>query len=210
MPTNYIVQQGDCIASIAEQHGLLPDDIWNDPANADLKAQRESMYVLFEGDVVVIRDIDIQLVPCATDARHTFKLLRKPQILQIRLLDRYGMPQAGVDYTLTVDSTSVKGTTNEGGVLQETIAPDAQAGQLIVGVGESIFQLQLGHLNPITEVTGVQTRLQNLGFSADPAITDPDAALKDMLQTFQLANDLDPTGESDEATQQKLVEEHGS
>jgi hypothetical protein len=35
----YVVKQGDYVDRIAHAHGVDPDDIWNDPKNAELKKQ---------------------------------------------------------------------------------------------------------------------------------------------------------------------------
>lgn len=51
--TPYIVQQGDYLAKLAFVHGFEPDEVWNDPKNADLKKLRPDPNVLAPGDVRV-------------------------------------------------------------------------------------------------------------------------------------------------------------
>ena len=40
MGTDYEIQQGDCLASIARHSGLLWGTIWNRPENSDLRTLR--------------------------------------------------------------------------------------------------------------------------------------------------------------------------
>lgn len=63
------------------------------------------------------------------------------------------------------------------------------------------------HLALSTEADGAWQRLVNLGYVDDPAVapTSPDALmLKALIEEFQVDNDLDPTGELDEATASAL------
>ena len=87
MPKTYVVQQGDCIASIAYEHGFLPEKLWNHPSNKALKDLRRDPYILKPDDVVTIPDLEVQKLPCATDRRHTFKRRGVPARFKIRLTE---------------------------------------------------------------------------------------------------------------------------
>ena len=52
--TPYLVQPGDWLAKIAEEHGSTVSAIWTHPENADHRARRRSPNVLFPGDVLHI------------------------------------------------------------------------------------------------------------------------------------------------------------
>ena len=85
------------------------------------------------------------------------------------------------------------------------------SGRLVVGTGtnQRIYSLKLGGLDPVTEISGAQGRLKNLGYMI-PAIDGqlgPETV--EALHQFQQANGLDVTGALDDATQAKLKEAHG-
>lgn len=61
----YKVKQGDSICSIAFEHGLFPDTIWNDAKNSSLKQERKDPNVLYPGDVVYVRDKEEKQASCA-------------------------------------------------------------------------------------------------------------------------------------------------
>ena len=74
MGTDYEIQQGDCLASIARNSGLLWETIWNRPENSNLRTLRVDPNILFPGDILFIPDKDPQPVSGSTDARHSLKL----------------------------------------------------------------------------------------------------------------------------------------
>ena len=50
----HTVREGECVSSIAYEHGLFPDTIWDHPDNSELKQKRKEMNLLEAGDVVEI------------------------------------------------------------------------------------------------------------------------------------------------------------
>jgi hypothetical protein len=86
MATDYIVQPGDCISSLAGARGLKWDTVWNHPKNAQLKAKRKDPNVLMPGDVIYLPDLDPRIEDRHTDQRHEFVLLGERTTLRIRLL----------------------------------------------------------------------------------------------------------------------------
>lgn len=86
MPTRYVVQPGDCISSLAETNGLLWENVWNHPENADLKRRRKDPNILFPGDVVLLPDVELRTESKPTDQVHKFALKRTMAKLRIRLM----------------------------------------------------------------------------------------------------------------------------
>jgi hypothetical protein len=195
-PGDYVVEQGDCIASIAAAAGLPPEKIWNCPANANLKSLRQNQNVLFPGDTVVIPDPAQASLNCATDQRHLFVLKCSLSNLVIILKD-FDKPRAKVEYALYVAGRRWRGITDASGRLEAKIPSRASEGRLIVGKkgSQEVYALKLGHMDPISEDSGVDKRLKNLGYKS--------------LAEFQYRHHLPVTGQPDDDTLNRLRQDHG-
>ena len=206
----YTVAQGDCIESIAQKHGHFWETLWDHPDNADLKKQRKDPNVLLPGDVVFVPEKRAKDESGGTGERHRFRRKGVPSMLRIvvRVADE---PRANQPYTLVIDGEQFTGTTDSEGLVEQAIPPDAKSGKLILGpLGEQDeYELSLGCVDPVTEISGVQGRLDNLGFDCGPADGELNDKTKVALKEFQEKYELPVTGEPDEATRKKLEEVHG-
>jgi putative peptidoglycan binding protein len=203
MPIRHVAQQGDSVISLSETHGFFADTIWNDPGNANLRERRADMNVLMPGDTVVIPDKRPRVEKRATGARHSFRRKGVPAFFRLQVYDMH-IPRANQPYELTVDGVTRKGTTNGEGILEEYVPPLAKSGELIIGEDRFRIQLQFGHLDPSDEITGVQKRLNNLGYDCGEAGGELDELTKTALWRFQREHGLPETGEPDAETLQLL------
>lgn len=207
MPIHHTVRPGDSVAKLAEQHGLFVETIWGDAANAELRARRPDMNVLMPSDVLVIPDKREKRVSVASGARHRFRRKGVPAKyrLQIIVHDR---PLANASYVLVIDGAVIEGRTNAEGILEECVSPLAKRGELVVGPDRLRFLIEFGHLNPASDLTGVQQRLRNLGYT----IEDPDGELgestAEALRTFQRRTGIAETGSVDPETSAQLDAVH--
>lgn len=201
----YIVKQGDCLSSIAEEYGYTWTFLWNH--NAELKSKRKNPNTLLPGDVVLIPGKDPKNYSRAVDQRHRFRRKRSPAKLRL-VLERYHKPLANKQYELIIDTQVFRGSTDGSGFLEVVIPPEATSGTLRVPSEHLECELQLGHLDPLEEISGVQARLENLGFLAGEITGELDDHTREALQVFQMTFGLDPTGELDDVTRQKLLERH--
>lgn len=214
---NYTVAQGDCMASIAKQFGFSDwRTIFDDASNAELKRRRTNPNALLPGDVLFIPETEDRTANAPVDQWHDFEINTQKTFLRLKLLDGDFNPYAGKKYRLEVEGVIKEGSVGSDGLVEQEIPADADEGRLTVFMtddttrGGIVWNLELGHLNPIEDVTGVQARLKNLGF--DPG--EIDGALGETtvaaLRGFQHKHGLAVTGAIDEPTRAKLKQLHDS
>jgi hypothetical protein len=239
---DYIVKQGDSIASIAYNRDLFWETIWEHPKNAKLKEQRGNPNILKPGDRVFVPEKEAKPESCTTDQRHRFRRKGVPEKLKIRILieepsedqsqeisssqqdhiasnlkgqefqgpARY-KPRAKVPYVLEIDGNLSNGTTDNEGYVEYSILPNARKGHLILEPGtpnEWIVELNVGYLNPISEISGVKQRLNSLGLECGEFDEQETQELEQALCSFQRKHGLRIRGGLDEQTKQKLKELH--
>jgi len=206
--TTFIVKQGDCISSIAYEHGLFPDTIWNDSKNSQLKQDRKDPNVLMPGDKLYIRDKDQKEESCASEKKHRFRRKGVPEKLVIRF-EVQGEPRTNEDYVLDIDGQLSEGTTSSDGMVEIAIPPNARTGKISFRASGEDYYLQLGQLDPVTEISGVQARLRNLGFYEGEIDGKMNEDLGEAIQHFQETQQLEPNGSRDATLEKKLQEAHG-
>jgi hypothetical protein len=231
MPS-YAVSQGECLDSIAVQNGLTWQQIWTHPENADLKELRKDPFELLPGDKVFIPEKAIKQESGGTEVTHRFRRKGVPSkfYLQVCVADE---PLAVTPFAAEIDGETIEGVTDENGWVEFPIRPDATGGELRVGeevpappspedededglgleAGEReqiiVIPLEFGCLDPITEITGVQQRLANVGFLVgEEGMLDEDTVAA--IAEFQSKIKLEPTGELDDTTRDKLKDYYGS
>ncbi|SRR6266851_3311587 len=208
----YVVEQGECISSIAYENGFLPETLWNDPGNANLKAGRKDPNVLLPGDRVHIPEKRVREESCATDSKHAFELKGGREVLRIVLLDSDGNPRASLPYILKIKGGHTKsGQTNAKGLVEAPIPPNAREGELIINKGgaEEHYELDLGAIDPPSTVRGVQARLNHLGFSCGDVDGELGPRTAGAIRKFQESQNLSVTGEMNDDTRNALVSAHG-
>jgi hypothetical protein len=206
----YTIVEGDCVESIAFNLGYLPDTIWKHPQNSELRKTRVCENMLLPGDRLFIPKKVMKTVDRPTDQRHLF--VRKGLPCKLRLcIQRVGVPRRNVPYLLVVDGRVFNGNTDDEGWIEVAIPPNAREGELTVGdeLDQQVIPLQLGGMDPITEIVGIQKRLRNLGYACDPT-GQMDEVTSAAIAMFQEGEKLKPTGELDQTTIEKLKERYGS
>jgi hypothetical protein len=206
---DHIVKQGDCLSSIAARYGFTWQTLWNDAANADLKKRRKDPNILFVGDVVVVPDSKVRKESCASGSLHEFVCKATAEPIRIRFLDELDKPIANAKYELVVDGKTRTGNTNGDGELTEKIGTGVKTARLFLGDDRREYTIQVGGLDPVTEIVGVQQRLSNLGYTPGKidGINGPHTSAA--LGEFQADNGLEPTGELDDDTIKALQDRHG-
>ena len=193
------IRQGDCINSLAAENGFLWETLWNHGANAELKALRKDPSVLNPGDILRIPDKRQKQENGATEQRHRFKKKGTPAKVKIQV-KRNDEPRANTPYTLEIDGKVKSGNTDGQGMVEMQIPPGAKRGELRVGAGSEveIFPFNLGAVDSVDTQDGARQRLRNLGFDADQE------SFEELMKSFQAKEDLQQTGQLDQATQDRL------
>lgn len=207
---DYVVKPGDCLSSIAYDHGFFWETLWNDAANAALREVRQDPYVLLPGDRVTIPEKRRKDEDLAPEQRHRFKRLGTPETL-VMTFRTGGQPRANQPYELYLDDKLAKSdVTDPNGRVELPIPPDAKEGRIRFPQTGDEYVLDLGHLDPLTEVSGVQGRLRNLGLYEGPLDGQPSPELTAAVRSFQRSQQLEPDGQLNDETRAKLREVHGS
>lgn len=209
MDTYHTVEQGECLLTIARENGFFWQTLWDHPQNAQLKRERQNPNVLLPGDLLYIPEKQEKAFDRVTEKRHKFKVKGAPAKLRLQLM-HFGKPRANLRYVLIIDGQSFSGATNGEGRLEHVIPPGARSGKLVLGQGKEEYRLNLGHLDPVEKLTGLQARLNNLGYQCGEVDGVFGPRTQAALRQFQEENSSPATGEPDAATRRKLVEAHGS
>jgi hypothetical protein len=206
VPRTRVLQQGEGVSSVGYQEGFFPGTLWEHPSNAALRARRSNPNALMPGDVLTVPDLRPKQLSVPTGAKHTFRRKGVPAVFALQVFDG-DTPRARQRYELDVDGKVLRGSTDGDGKLFEYVAPDAKRGRLTIGEDEERFVILFGHLDPLEELTGVQKRLENLGFDCG-AVGGKNEGTRAALRAFQRRLRLPETGEPDEATLDKLRHMH--
>jgi hypothetical protein len=221
MPRTHIVRPGDYVALIAARFGLHDAAvILEAPENARLRRGDRSPDLLAPGDRVVIPDPAPRSERADTGQRHRFVTTAPPPPkLRVRPRDNEGRPLA-----LDGAEARVGGQPRPTSVDDEVVTVEIQFGdehvELDLPMARVKLRLAVGHLDPLyrdrdaSEVmfSGVQARLQNLGYLTGAATGIFDKATTRALRAFQRAAMARsaPDGHADEETLAALEEHHGS
>jgi Putative peptidoglycan binding domain len=205
------VGSGETAISLAKKNGFFWQTVWNHGENAELKSKRKDPTLLFEDDEIFIPEKRIKEVTKSNESEHSFKLKGDPCKIKLQLL-KNGKPRANEDYIIEIEGDQIKGKTDGEGILVHPIPAAAREGKLILRNGKDVFPLKIGDLDPIDLPSGVQQRLNNLGYKCsvgDESGVSKGALseqTKSALMKFQSTNKIKVSGELDSATKSKLKE----
>ena len=211
----YIVQDGDCLASIAKEAGFSDwRTIYDDPKNASFRQLRPDPNIISPGDEIFIPLKEPKTDSKGSDTATTFKLNVKETFLKVRLKDEKGQPFAGKKFSLKIGGEVTEGVTGSDALIEQEIAANARTGQLTVFLDDDttkpgfIWDLKIGALDSVDTNKGMQARLNNLGFFCGVVDGVVGSMTKAALSGFQSKNGLTVNGDADGATRDKLRQLH--
>ncbi|WP_437577461.1 peptidoglycan-binding domain-containing protein [Sorangium sp. So ce887] len=205
------VKQGESAESIAYQHGHFVDTVWNHPENRSLARLRKTPHTLFPGDRLFVPAITPREVEAVTERRHVFRRRGVPSRLIMYLHADGDEVLANRPYRLELGGLTETGTTDANGMVSLPVMPDQGDGRLTVDRDGTAWVVKVGmrRLDPISEMSGVQGRLRNLGLYGGEVDGLNNQLTIHAVQMFQLRHGLTTTGRVDDGTRAKLEEVHG-
>lgn len=202
------VAQGECLASLADAAGHLRTTISD--ANPALFQARANPYALLPGDDVTLPAIETKTEPVNLAAYNRFRLIEDTVRLRLRLRDM-GTPLAQAAYRLDIGGRRIEGQTDADGALDQPIPAQARTASLSVEhEGRTYeYRLDLGAMDPIDSVSGLQARLSNLGYRSGPIDGVMGPRTEAALRRFQKDEGVAITGKPDAATEAAVAAQYG-
>jgi N-acetylmuramoyl-L-alanine amidase len=205
------VQQGEWMGSIAAQYGFaLWRPIWKLAENADLRSKRTDPELLFPGDLVWIPEVKQNFVARPTDSPHKFTRLNDRAKLRLRIVDvdRFIRAFGPIPYLLEMEDGSTQSgeISREGQEIEVDLSLRAEKGTLQMRGVEPIL---IGGLDPLNTVSGMQGRLQNLGFDPGPIDNIAGPLTASAVREFQQRNAIQVDGIIGPETRGKMKEVYG-
>jgi hypothetical protein len=202
----HVIQQGECIATLASRAGVAVEDIWHHSDNRELRERRRSPYVLAPGDVVCVPAPEPQQFDGATGKTHRFR----GNTTKLRLtLTHDGSALADEPYDLQIAGSSYPGRTSGQGKIDVTIPVSAMEGALWFPERRWRIDLGIGQLDPVDTPTGAQARLSQLGYYPGRVDADFGPVSQAALRDFQKDHGMEQTGRLDRPSIDKLLEIYG-
>ncbi len=207
--TPYEVQQGDCMISIGAANGLPWRYIWERPENAGLRATR-TPEILYPGDIVNIPEFEAREETRPTGASYRFKLTGGWTRMRIRFLF-LDEPQRNVPARVEVGGRVAQLSTDGDGVLECRIPGDAPTARvtLLLEDAPEVYDFDLGALDPIDTISGIQQRLKSLGYDPGPIDNVNGPKTQRGVRAFQYDQKLQVDGIAGPITKGRLTGVYG-
>jgi N-acetylmuramoyl-L-alanine amidase len=211
LSTKHVVHQGECLSSIASDQGFSDYHvIYDHTDNQAFRDKRPHPDLIFPGDEIVIPDRVETAHECATGDSHRFTIPRVHTLARVAILETDDQPCADTPYELKWGDEVRTGRTDQDGVLEEPVPAALESATLTLTELDVEIQLRFGELDPAEEATGVQARLNNLGFWCGAVDGKIGPKTQAALAAFQAAHGLAPSGALDDATRSALSDDHES
>ena len=208
----YVVKEGEQLAQIVAREcgpGVDVQTVVSDPKNEPLFKTR-SPNVLGTGDQVWLPDgaaVNPLKLTLSSGAFKRVLVKRMTRSFKLKLAQPDRKPIANAKFVLTIDGQRYEGTTDGSGMLEVQLPLDAKEGEIVVGNGTR--QVQVGGLEPLHLLKGVQGRLLNLGYSPGPIDGQIGPRTVAAVKAFQADQGLKANGVVDQATRDKLKSAYG-
>jgi hypothetical protein len=213
---DHTVAQGECLESIGFDKRIGWKKLFDLPENQELKDARGCHNILLPGDKVHVPDPERKEEEVQTGTEpHVFLRSGAKTTISFKLRRR-GKPLENHPCQLTCNDEPSELSTDADGVLEGCVILVAESeAELKTGFGdltpdwvERDYEVLIGHLDPINELSGVKGRLNNLGYNCGLPNNEEDTDMTYQLEVFQVTHGLNVTGKPDEDTRKTLLDIH--
>ncbi|MBL8601215.1 MAG: peptidoglycan-binding protein [Myxococcales bacterium] len=203
----HVVGVQEDLQRIAWHYGVDAEAIWQLAENDALTKERKPN-VLFPGDRVMIPEV----APRRFSLRPGGNNLFVAEVPSTRVTMRFGNPEplAGVPFVVTgLPGPTQEGVTDGGGRIEVEVPLNAGRFEVAFPSASRRYVIAPGRLDPATTVNGLRARLQHLGYLGLEGDAER-ASLARAVEAFQARHQLSVTGQADNTTVKKIIEEYGS
>lgn len=205
----HVARQGDHLERIAYRFGTTPAAIWDAPENVKLKELRGDGHILSPGDLVFVpRRREPRSADLALGSSNCFTASVPKAKVRMKLMSA-GKPLANQPFRV-VEAPAVTGQTSAEGELAFEVSIALRRVRVVLTKLGMELPLDVGGLDPLHEVTGLQMRLLHLGHYHGPVDGRLGPGTRAAVKDFQRARGLLPSGMPDPTTLSALREAHGS
>lgn len=208
----HIVAQGETMTRLSARQGFDAREVWEDGRNRELRERRESPDVLLPGDVVYLPRTSPPRRAVSSAQVNRFTARRPAQPVALRLLAE-GETLRDASCEVDLPGGAVEARTDGDGVLRFDVPTSVERVTVRVLDRDATIEVLVGHLDPLSTMSGVAGRLENLGLLASDwrgaSGARRAAMVRAGLEAFQRARGIADTGELDEPTRTALVDAHG-
>jgi len=218
MTQQHTVTQGETLLRIAKQYGYQTSKaLYNHPSNAEFKALRPDLNLIYPGDKITIPPKKEKFIPLRTNSINSFVVQNEKEYFRLQVSYDDGDDVAGKRVVLNIGSQTIDTVLQSDGLIEvELNNNDVLTGtvDLYLHEGETTptksFNVQIGNLDPIETLSGVQGRCNMLGFNCGKVDGVMGKKTRIGVKEFQYEHDLDIDGIPGPKTKAKLQQVFGS
>jgi hypothetical protein len=184
-------------------------DIWDHSNNAKLRKKRDPN-LLVEGDFLYVPKVEAKEESESSDTRHRHKVEREQDelVLCFKEVEAYIKLFGSIAYKIKVGKNELKGEIkNEGQEVKIPLGLAVEEASLWIEDVE--YKLDIGGLDPVWRLSGVQARINNLGWDTGKVDNIIGPLTRRGVRDFEAYYKIKVDGKVDSTTRNKVKEVYG-